>query len=207
MSTLQKTIIYFGVLILIAVTVGSYLLQSISTSFIDVKESMTFEDCEAAGGVTSLLYPRNCQTIGGRIFVESPRDVKKDGDDSDALYPRTCVMRGCNNEYCMDEEAPLIDTSICIARPERVCYEKAKCDVQSDGQCGWEETRLFLDCLVQKKSLTRELPQSSPLVDKECEEWFDGCMVCNAENVGDNSACPGSHCSEELLKNATCRKF
>lgn len=207
MPTFQKTIIYFGVLILTAVTIGSYLLQSISASFIDIKEVKTFEDCERAGGVTSALYPRNCRTIGGRIFVESPRDAGESISDSDRDYPRTCVIRGCNNEYCMDEDDPLTDTSICVAKPERVCYEKAKCDVQSNGQCEWEETSLFLDCLVQKKSLTGKLQKSVPPVDKGCEEWFDGCTVCDAEKVGIDSACPGSHCSEELLKKATCRKF
>lgn len=204
MPTFQKTIVYFGILIITAVTIGSYLLRSISASFVEVKEIKTFEDCETAGGVTSLLYPRNCRTIGGRIFVESPRDAAT--NDEDRLYPRTCVIRGCNNEYCMDEDDPLTDTSVCEAKPERVCYEKAKCAVQSNGQCGWEETSLFLDCLVKKKSVKKR-SASVPLVNKGCEEWFDGCAVCAAADVDENGACPGTHCSEELLKKAICRKF
>ena len=207
MPTFQKTILYFGLLILTAVTIGSYLLRSISESFVDVKEVRTFEDCERVGGVTSAIYPRNCRTISGRIFVEPPRDAKTSGDPSDTLYPRTCVIRGCNNEYCMDEDDPLTDTSVCKATPERVCYLKAECTVQSDGKCGWQETNSFLDCLVQKKSLSRSASKSVPIVDKGCEEWFDGCTICDAQKVGTDSVCPGSHCSEELLKNATCRKF
>lgn len=207
MPTFQKTVLYFGVLIITAVTIGSYLLREVSESFVDVKEVKTFDDCERTGGVTSVLYPRNCRTIGGRIFVESPRDTRETTDDEDRQYPRTCVMRGCNNQYCMDEDDPLTDTSVCEAKPERVCYEKAECAVQSDGKCGWEETNAFLDCLVKKKSLMRDATIPSVSIDRGCQEWFDGCSVCKIEKVSDEGACPGSFCTEELAKNATCRKF
>lgn len=203
MPTFQKTVIYFGILIIIAVVVGSYLLREVSESFVDVKEVKTYADCEDAGGVTSELYPRNCRTISGRIFIEPPRDAKKTIDQDDILYPPKCVIRGCNNEYCMDEDSLLTDNSVCRAQPERVCYEKAKCAVQEDGLCGWEETNSFLDCLVQKKSLRR---LSAPQVGPDCEEWFDGCTVCDAQKVNKDSLCPGSRCSEKLVQNAVCRK-
>lgn len=205
MPTFQKTVLYFGLLIITSVTIGSYLLREISESFVDVKEIRTFEDCERSGGATSDVYPRNCHTIGGRIFIESPRSVGGGGED-DHLYPRTCVIRGCNNEYCMDEDEPLTDVSICEAKPERVCYEKAECSVQGDGRCGWVETNSFLDCLVQKKRLTKE-PSSGVQIDRGCKEWFDGCAVCAVENVGSDGTCPGTHCSEKFAENASCRKF
>ena len=59
-----------------------------------------------------------------------------------------CVVGGCNGELCQDvDEEPL--ASICIFRPEYVCYKSASCERQVDGKCGWTQTGELEACLAQ----------------------------------------------------------
>lgn len=62
----------------------------------------------------------------------------------------TCVIGGCNGEICQGaDEEPL--TSICLYKPEYVCYKDAICEIQESGKCGWTQTNEFRQCLEKHK--------------------------------------------------------
>ena len=70
-------------------------------------------------------------------FIE-PSKTAKDG----------CVIGGCNNELCLDKK--LADegiASVCVIRPEFVCYKDATCEKQTDGTCGWTQSAELQACL------------------------------------------------------------
>ncbi len=59
--------------------------------------------------------------------------------------PKTCKITGCSSQVCADEDV----VTDCMYREEYVCYQKAKCEVQNDGKCGWTLTSEIQACLTQ----------------------------------------------------------
>lgn len=58
-----------------------------------------------------------------------------------------CVRSGCSGTVCVEEGNEVITT--CEFRPEYACYEKAACERQRSGECGWTETPAFQACLAE----------------------------------------------------------
>ncbi len=56
-----------------------------------------------------------------------------------------CVVTGCSNHICAEE--PM--TTTCEYKEEYICYQKAKCEKQQNGKCGWTETPEIQACLLQ----------------------------------------------------------
>lgn len=63
--------------------------------------------------------------------------------ESQASKP--CVRGGCSNQACADH--PVITT--CEWRPEYACYQKAACERQADGNCGFTKTPELTACLAR----------------------------------------------------------
>jgi eight-cysteine-cluster-containing protein len=55
-----------------------------------------------------------------------------------------CFVGGCSGQICSEEEGVI---STCEYREEYACYQKAKCERQSNGQCGWTPTAGLQACL------------------------------------------------------------
>lgn len=72
-----------------------------------------------------------------RSSVSSSSSVSK-GRTADG-----CIRSGCSGQICADEDM----MSTCEWREEYRCYETARCKRQSDGQCGWTETKELTSCL------------------------------------------------------------
>ncbi len=66
-----------------------------------------------------------------------------------------CVISGCNNEICQDEDEKPV-SSVCIYKPEYECYKLTTCKRQKDGKCGFTETEEFKDCLKKYKENGKE---------------------------------------------------
>lgn len=62
-----------------------------------------------------------------------------------------CLVTGCSGEICSDEEV----ISICIFRPEYVCYKEARCERQANSQCGFTETSELALCLSENRDKSR----------------------------------------------------
>ncbi|MBL7100855.1 MAG: hypothetical protein ISS23_02795 [Nanoarchaeota archaeon] len=69
---------------------------------------------------------------------ETKDETKECSQDSD------CKIGGCNSEICSKEAM----VSICIYKPEFECYKMINCKC-IDGECGWEQTKEFQECMTQ----------------------------------------------------------
>lgn len=88
-------------------------------------------------------------------FEDLTEELAEDiGDDakSGARAPekaKSCIVTGCSNQVCAAE--PVITT--CEWKEEYACYWTARCEIQSDGQCGWTETPGLKACLDKSQKL------------------------------------------------------
>ena len=57
-----------------------------------------------------------------------------------------CIITGCSSQVCAEEEV----ITTCEYREEYACYQTAKCERQSNGQCGWTMTTELSACLNSK---------------------------------------------------------
>lgn len=60
---------------------------------------------------------------------------------------KRCFKTGCSSEVCADRD--LVTT--CIFRPEFACYQKAVCERQANGECGFRQTPELLACLARAR--------------------------------------------------------
>lgn len=82
---------------------------------------------------------------GGRSFELRATQVyvrNKQGNTS----VKPCIKTGCSNQICSDQTV----ISTCEYRPEYACYQKATCERQSDGNCGFTKTPELAACLSRK---------------------------------------------------------
>lgn len=56
-----------------------------------------------------------------------------------------CRITGCSAQVCADQET----VTECSYKEEYICYQKAVCERQADGQCGWTKTKELNLCLEQ----------------------------------------------------------
>lgn len=61
----------------------------------------------------------------------------------DQPAPKDCVRTGCSGHLCAEEEL----VSTCEFKPEYACYQKATCERQKNGQCGFTPTNELVQCL------------------------------------------------------------
>ena len=58
---------------------------------------------------------------------------------------KACVRAGCSGQVCTDD--PNVITT-CEYRQEYACYAQARCERQSDGQCGFTQDSQLQSCLM-----------------------------------------------------------
>ncbi|MEK7083470.1 MAG: hypothetical protein AAB972_04810 [Patescibacteria group bacterium] len=67
------------------------------------------------------------------------------------LIVKPCIVGGCSGELCSPKNQEGL-ASICIALPESACYKKTRCEIQSNGVCGWTQTSEFAACIKGVKA-------------------------------------------------------
>jgi hypothetical protein len=122
-------------------------------------EPETFDECAKLYPVLE-SYPRQCHTPHGKSFTEVIVDVQEEPVQTEVasgtasttasttlkqLSNGGCRPTGCGGELCADTN---IDT-ICLHRPEYMCYKQASCGRQENGRCGWKPTQELAACLNQ----------------------------------------------------------
>jgi hypothetical protein len=141
---MHKKILIIGsvvVVVGIAVYVGA-------TLFAPARAVVTnFEECVAAGFPVMESHPEQCRA-GDRVFVRD-QDAGERIGDPERIVRDGCFVGGCSSEVCSDD--PDVVT-ICIYRPEYVCYKRATCERQASGACGWTETPELLQCIEEHVS-------------------------------------------------------
>lgn len=60
-----------------------------------------------------------------------------------------CYVGGCSSQVCSDD--PEVMTT-CEFLEEYACYQNATCERQVDGECGWTETDILLQCITDARS-------------------------------------------------------
>ena len=58
-----------------------------------------------------------------------------------------CFKTGCSSEVCSDRNV----VTACIFRPEFACYQKAICERQRNGECGFTQTAELTACLARAR--------------------------------------------------------
>src|SRR6185503_6278476 len=82
---------------------------------------------------------------GGRSFELRATQVYVRNKQGNASM-KPCIKTGCSSQICSDQTV----ISTCEYRPEYACYQKATCERQSDGNCGFTKTRELTECLSRK---------------------------------------------------------
>jgi hypothetical protein len=94
------------------------------------------------------------QTMAGRRIADNDyRFTFKVEKRTAATNPGTtggCYIGGCSAQLCTDNPGAASD---CAYRPEYACYKTAKCERQSNGQCGWTQTSELAACLSNPPAL------------------------------------------------------
>jgi hypothetical protein len=89
---------------------------------------------------------------GGNFFVLKATQVYfRNKSDSGSSTPgreslKRCFKSGCSNQVCSDHNV----ITTCEWRPEYECYQKAMCERQHDGNCGFTKTPELAACLARK---------------------------------------------------------
>jgi hypothetical protein len=81
---------------------------------------------------------------GKSVQLKATQVYLKAGGDAAGMKP--CIKTGCSREVCSDQNV----ITTCIFRPEYACYQKATCERQPDGNCGFTKTRELASCLAAK---------------------------------------------------------
>lgn len=64
-----------------------------------------------------------------------------------------CEPSGCSGQVCAEKGKGVITT--CLMLPRFECVKKSRCEVQSDGKCGWTPTQDYLSCLKRYEPAQR----------------------------------------------------
>jgi eight-cysteine-cluster-containing protein len=67
-------------------------------------------------------------------------------DEGDPEQRGACVATGCSGVVCAEAGKDIVTT--CEYRAEYACYQKATCEKQVDGACGWTQTAELTSCLA-----------------------------------------------------------
>jgi len=69
---------------------------------------------------------------------------------ADTSSTKPCMITGCSSQVCSDQEV----VTTCEYRNEYACYKKARCERQSNGECGWTKTKELTSCVDSAKRKT-----------------------------------------------------
>jgi len=69
-------------------------------------------------------------------------------DTGSTAVKKVCVTGGCSGELCVEKGSDAV--SSCIWEDTYACFKAAKCEVQSNGNCGWTQTNELEQCLNSK---------------------------------------------------------
>jgi hypothetical protein len=79
-----------------------------------------------------------------QVYVRSKPDRGSTKPGTGSMKP--CIRTGCSSQVCSDQTV----ITTCEFRPEYACYQKAACERQADGNCGFTKTAELTECLARK---------------------------------------------------------
>jgi eight-cysteine-cluster-containing protein len=81
------------------------------------------------------------QMLKATQFYLRSQSSRTSSGNNNATKP--CIRTGCSGQVCADEEV----VTTCEYRTEYECYKKAKCERQTNGECGFTDTPELRRCL------------------------------------------------------------
>ena len=87
---------------------------------------------------------RSFELRATQVYVRNKSNSSSGKPDRGSMKP--CFRSGCSNQVCADHNV----ITTCEWRPEYECYQKAKCERQTDGNCGFTQTPELKACLLRK---------------------------------------------------------
>lgn len=87
---------------------------------------------------------RSFELKATQVYVRNKTESGSGRPDKGSMKP--CIKTGCSSQICSDHNV----ISTCEFRPEYACYQKATCERQRDGNCGFTKTPELTECLARK---------------------------------------------------------
>lgn len=104
---------------------------------------------------TAVPYPKSGKTITEDEYrltfsIQKKTDNVKPVTPPNATStkPLACYVGGCSGQICSDTQGMV---STCIYKEEYACYKSATCERQSNGACGWTNTKELEMCIASAK--------------------------------------------------------
>lgn len=104
----------------------------------DASQAMTSPDGILVSGTHSLVTGP-----AGRMQMLKASQFYLRGGGGGNVSEKPCMKTGCSGQVCSDEEV----ITTCEFRPEYECLQKAACERQKNGKCGFTQTPELLACL------------------------------------------------------------
>lgn len=89
-----------------------------------------------------IFYVMNSPSVPTLPVEDDRTEVTEPGN----IVEGSCYVGGCSGQICSDEPGAV---STCEFREEYACYQSARCERQTNGQCGWTMTEDLQMCLGQ----------------------------------------------------------
>lgn len=87
-------------------------------------------------------------TEADEVTFEEPEPIKVT-PASPSTTAKRCYVTGCSGQLCSSEQGMM---STCEYKEEYACYQRATCEVQAGGECGWTETSELSSCIANAGS-------------------------------------------------------
>ena len=110
-------------------------------------------DNKKSVGSSAMTGPEGLIVAGNNVPVRGPGGSSQElkatqvyarAQAESAMKP--CKKSGCSSQVCSDHNV----ITTCEWRPEYACYQKATCERQADGNCGFTKTRELTSCLAAR---------------------------------------------------------
>jgi hypothetical protein len=92
------------------------------------------------GIIVSGLHRQVSGPAGRAVTLEASQFYLRTGN---SVSEKRCIKTGCSQQICADEEV----VTTCEYRSEYECYRTARCERQSNGECGFTKTPELTRCL------------------------------------------------------------
>jgi len=76
----------------------------------------------------------------------NPTPPPSNGSSTTPPAGEACIKTGCSGIICAEPGNDQMST--CEFKPEYACYQKAACERQADGKCGWTQNDTLKACLA-----------------------------------------------------------
>ena len=115
-------------------------------------------DADGSEAAAAMTHPEGVMVAGFFSPVRGPagraqtlkatKFYMRLGSDTGSSAPvGKCIKTGCSSQVCSDRDV----VTTCEFRPEYACYQKAMCERQRNGECGFTQTAELRACLARAR--------------------------------------------------------